>query len=182
MKMSLIQMGTATRTLDHLACIDLAVDAETTKMIMYAFTHNKPVLAGLECGEAIIKPAASGDNCLSFAALYDTAISIREFRKMTDLKVKSPEEFPPSLYEAEILLTEITFVPTVCVRFPAGGEVAVREALTALINHPDFREQLVRRFIMQIIESDHAELRTRGCMKVDEIAPPGLTWEFQDDD
>lgn len=181
MMMNIFRQGAETRSQDHLACIDIAVDAEASKMILHALMHAKPVLVGLEYGEAIVKPAEPGDDCLSFAALYDTAISIREFRKMTELKVKSPEDFPPSLFEAELLLTDVNFVPAVTVRFPAKGEVGAREALLALVNRPDFREQMVRRFIMQLIESEHTTIRTRGCMKVDEVAPSDLTWEFQNE-
>ncbi len=180
--MAILKPARPIRKLDHLVCADLAVDAEAAQMIHYAHAHNRPVLVGLEGGEAIVKPSETGDERLSFEGLYDTAVSIREFRKMAELKVRSPEEFPPSLYEAEVLLTEIGFVPTVRVRFSAKGDVGARTALTELVNHPEFREQMVRRFVMQLIESDDAKLVTRGCLKVDEVAPPDLRWEFLEND
>jgi hypothetical protein len=180
MMMSLLRQRAATRQLDHLACVDLAVDAEASKMIAHAFIHRAAVLVGLAEGEAIIKPAEPDDDRLSFEGLYDTAISIREFRRMAATKVKSPKDLPPSLYEAAILLTEINFAPTVVVRFPAKGAVGAREALRQLVNTPEFREQMIRRFITQIIDHPVTELVTKGCVQVDEVAPPDLTWELQD--
>lgn len=182
MMMSLFRQGAATRTLDHLACVDLAVDAEASKMIAHAFIHRTAVLVGLAEGEAIIKPAEEDDTRLTFEGLYDTAISIREFRRMVATKAKSPQDLPPSLYEAALLLREVGCVPTVMVRFPAKGDVDARQVLTTLVNTPEFREQMIRRMVMEIIDHPSSEIVTKGCLHVDEVAPPDLTWEFQDID
>jgi hypothetical protein len=180
MMMSLFRHGAAIRQLDHLACVDLAVDAEASKMIAHAFIHRAAVLVGLAEGEAIIKPAEPDDDRLSFEDLYDTAISIREFRRMAATKVKSPQDLPPSLFEAAILLREINFVPTVVVRFPAKGDVDARKVLNTLVNTPEFREQMIRRMVIDIMDHPLSEVVTKGCLKVDEVAPPDFPWEFQD--
>jgi hypothetical protein len=183
MMMSVFHQGGRTRQLDHLACIDIAVDTEAAEMILFAVLNNRSILVGLEDGEAIIKPLEAGDTSLSFEILYDSCISLREYRKMMELKLKSPSEFPPALYETEIV-AQIGFAPRVRLRLRAKDDVAVRALLLRLINEDlVFREHLVRRFVSQIIDHDDVDLASRGALKVDDVAPGEASeWQFLDDD
>jgi hypothetical protein len=183
MMMTVLRQGQPTKQLDHLACVDIAIDSEAAEMILHANNQQTAVLVGTELGEVIIKPAEASDATVRFEDLYDTAVSIREYRKMVRLRLSSTEQFPPIPFEAEILMSEINFVPRVRIRFQAKSEQTARAALNALVNKPDFREQLLRRIVMQMINSEHVSLTTKGCQQIDDAVLEGMAeYEFMDDD
>jgi hypothetical protein len=180
MKMSVFRQGRERAEMDHLACIERAVNNETIHMILHAHLQNQAVLVGLECGEAIIKPFAEGDDRLSFEDLYDTCVSLREFRRMRALKVTSRSEFPPHLYELSVAI-EPTVAPIARLRMKARSDLEVRAKLLGLVHsNPDFRQRLVSAWVHWMMHSDdEANIIHRGALKIEENAPADAPdWEF----
>jgi hypothetical protein len=89
---------------DHLKLMNQAADSEQLSMILpCARRIQKPTLVALRGGTAVIKPFEAGDEGLSFEALYDTAITARDYKRMAKHNVSSPEELPPPLWRIRSL-------------------------------------------------------------------------------
>jgi hypothetical protein len=167
--------------LDHLVCIEQAADRTAVDMIQFARKHNKAVLAGLDSGEAIIKPLEAGDEALSFERLYDTCITIREFRRMQQAKVNAVEELPPGIFEMRIAL-DMSRNPQLLIRLVAKNDADVLRRLMTLANTDEkFREEFGRRLLVELLNTEDGSLIHGGALQVHEHAPEGTPlWEFVD--
>jgi hypothetical protein len=170
MRMSVFRQGRPTTQLDHLAAIKLATEEHDLDLISWAHLNGKAVLTALERVACIIKPLESGDEGMSFDSLYDTAVTLRDFRRMREHKVQSPEAIGPSLYET-VLVCEVEFNPRVRIQFKALDDKSAKETIQVLIDTTEFREQLVREMVLQICNSDDVRWVTAGYLKVDDVAP-----------
>jgi hypothetical protein len=182
MKMSVYRHSGERREMDHLEVIQHAVDDETTQMIMHAHLHAQTVLVGLDMGESIVKPAEAGDDRRSFVALYDNCVSLREFRRMRELKVNSTTEFPPHIYQIDVAV-EPSISPTAHLRLKAHNENEVRTKLANLVNTDEkFRSHLVQQWVRWILEADDdARIFSKGALRIVDDAPADVPdWEFKD--
>jgi hypothetical protein len=170
MIMSIFRQGRPTTQLDHIAALKLATTEEDLDLITFAFLHEEAVLTALEQEACIVKPLESGDEGMSFASLYDVAITLRDFNRMKAHSVQSPEAIGPSLYET-VLICEVEFNPRVMVRLKSLDEKSAKAAIQVLIDTTDFREQLVREMVLQICNSDDVRWVTAGYLRVEDPAP-----------
>jgi hypothetical protein len=171
MMMSVYAEGKATRQIDHLICIRLAVDAESVAMITFAALHSKPVLVGIEGATTIVKPLENGDDALSFLALYDDSISSDDFRKMERAGVNSREAIPPAIYQA-VIHFQVNATPKVCVRVKARNEAAARSALRDLFEDDIFLAQVTMAIAKKLSEFTDVEAVTSGGLRIEDVAPP----------
>lgn len=170
MMMSVFRQGRPTTQQDHLVCLRLAKEAHDLDLITWSFLNEKPVLTALEHVACIIKPMEAGDEGMSFDSLYDTALTLRDFKRMKEHKVQSPDAIGPSLYETT-LVCEVEFNPRVHVQLKALDDTDARARMQKLIDTPEFREKLVLELVYQVCNSDNATWSTAGYLKVDDVAP-----------
>src|SRR5215831_9817156 len=104
MMMSVYRQGEPLQEIDHLELMKQTVSKDGTAMLMHARLHQAIVLIGLSSGEAIIKPVGEDDYAHRFETLYDTAITLSDWKRMTSQKVKSRDDLAPHLFEMELHL------------------------------------------------------------------------------
>jgi hypothetical protein len=166
--------------IDHLVLMRNAVDNEAVAMILFVRQHGKPTLVGLESGQAIVKPQEAGDDGLSFEGLYDTAISIREYRAMMQHKVTSVADLPPSIFEMLVGL-ETPTIPKVKLRLKAKDEHDIRKRLPALINESrEFRMALLQALMTRMVEQCDVSFVHTGALRTDEATADTPDWEIVD--
>lgn len=180
MMLSVFRQGGRTQQLDHLAVIDLAVDDEATQMVLYCRLHSKPTLVGLSDGQAIIKPLETGDDTLSFEALFDTCVSMREYRRLVQHKKSDTADLPPWIFDVDVV-AQISFNPTIHLRMKAKDDVDLKRKLSAMFNllNPDaeaFLLQLTDELVNQMLRSDSMKLTTGGGIRIDEATDDDPDW------
>ncbi len=163
--------------IDHIELIKLAVDNEAASMVLFSRHNNKPTLVGLTGGQAIVKPQEAGDDGNTFDSLYDIAVSIREYRAMTSHNVSSVEELPRSVYEIQLRM-DLVRSPRIRIRLKASSDLDVRDKLTKLVNdNPEFRERLIRAFVMELFDSQGMDLVHTGAFQRGESTADTPEWE-----
>jgi hypothetical protein len=182
MMLSVFRQGGRTQQLDHLAVIDLAVDDEAAQMVLFSRLRGKPTLVGLSDGQAIIKPLETGDDTLSFEGLFDTCVSIREYRRLIQHRKSDPADLPPFIYEIDIV-ADVGFSPTVRLRLKAKDDQDVKARLEALFNllnedSEGFREAITDEIAAQLFRSDQLRLTTPGAFRTDEASGDEPDWEL----
>jgi hypothetical protein len=180
--MTVLRQAQAPQSVEHHALARLAVDNEAVSMILFARQHAKPTLVGLAGGQAIVKPQEAGDEGHSFEGLYDTAITIKEYRAMAEHKVTAVENLPLSAYEV-IVAVQAEQVPQVKVRLHAKSDVDVLTRLKRLVNvNAEFREQLVTHLVKHLLDADGVTLLYGSAYRSADTAEPGASdWGFVDD-
>src|ERR1700722_11967545 len=104
--MTLFRQDRANAQLDHLTVLSSATTADDIELVSWAFMHPKPVLVGLGDVPTIVKIQEAGDDGLTFRALFDDAITLREFNRMKAHKVDEREAIGDVLWRIE-LVTEL---------------------------------------------------------------------------
>jgi hypothetical protein len=182
MMMSVFRQGGRSQQLDHLAVIELATDEETTQMILFSRLHGRSALVGLTDGQAIIKPLETGDEALSFEALLDTCLSLRDYRRLAEHKKTSTDDLPDYIFEADVI-AQIDFQPTIQLRLRAKDDLAARNLLKALMGgktpeNAQFRERLMDAIAIQLFLSDNIDFVSPGLLKVTEAPDDAPAWEI----
>jgi hypothetical protein len=181
MMMSVYRQGRPTAQMDHLVCLKLAKEAYDLDLITHAFLHETHVLTALDQTPAIVKPQEAGDDGHSYESLYDTAITMRDFRRMKAHKAQSPDGIGAVLYEVELVF-HIDFNPRVLVNLKARDEIEAKATLTRLLKEPEFRQRLASVFCDFVFQHPHTSLATPGFLKIDDPAPADAPeWEIPSD-
>jgi hypothetical protein len=180
--MTVLRQAQALQSLEHRDLAKLAIDNEAVSMILFARELGKPTLVGLAGGQAIVKPREAGDEGYSFESLFDTAITIKEYRAMTEHEVTSVEEIPLSVYEV-VIAVQVEETPQLKVRLNAKSDVDVHSRLKRLVNgNPEFREELIRRLITQVLDAPNVTILYGSAYRSRDAAEPGAPdWGFMDD-
>jgi hypothetical protein len=183
MKMSVFLQGQDVVQLEHLAVIREATDPDYSAMVMHAWMQDATVLVGLKTGTAVVKNTTEGDDQLSFEALYDTAISLSQWKRMEEQKVASPEELAPHVYELNVAL-EMARPVFVRLRIQAKHTTEVKTILNRLIRgDKEFQDSLMNRLTQALLDQDDGTIITTAVVLVDTAAPAEMPlWEFQDPD
>ena len=179
MKMSVFRQGDPPAVMDHLACVENAVDDDAVQMIMASIINNLTVLVGQRNGEAIIKPWIEGDQKLSFEGLYDQCISLMEFRRMRELKVKSTADFPPHLYEVRVAL-DPQVLPQITMRLKAHNDMDANRKFKRLAGtNADVQKALSLGWLeFMLTGTGAAVIRPLGVLRTIENAPDDAPeWE-----
>jgi hypothetical protein len=179
MLMSVFRQGQPTLQIDHLVAIREAVDPDHAGMVLHAWTQNATVLIGLRSGEAIIKPAADGDEQLSFEALYDTCISLSQWKQMKAQRVVKPEDLAPHLYELDVLLEQARPV-RVRLRIKAKTTTEVSQLLNRLVREDkEFQDSLMAKLTEALLIQDDGSIISTSVHKVEHVAPGDAPlWSF----
>jgi hypothetical protein len=179
MKMSVFRQGGVYEQLDHLAIIKLAVGKSATAMILHARLHNATILVGLPSGQSVIKPYEENDEASRFEDLYDTAISLHDFTRMQQQKVRSPEDLAPHLYEMELLLIQERPI-SIRLRLKSKNQFDVPAMLQRLVREDiEFGTELYSRLAMAMMKTSDGSIETAGPLKILDEAPAGAPeWEF----
>jgi hypothetical protein len=180
--MTVLRQAQPVQSLEHRDLANLAVDSEALSMILFARMHGKPTLVGLTGGQAIVKPQEAGDEGHSFESLFDTAITIKEYRAMAEHRVSSVEQIPLSVYEVIIAL-QVDEAPQLKVRLNARSDADVLSRLKRLVNdNPEFREELIRRLVTQVLDAPNVTILYGNAYRSRDAAEPGAPeWGFVDD-
>ena len=115
---------------------------EEDAMFGLAIRTGQPVLMTLDGESSIVKIAADGDEKLSYDALYDTALTATDLRRMNEAGVERPEDVPLETFDADVAFAiEGTF--SVLLRVAASSNRAVKQRIKDL-HESDvvFREEL----------------------------------------
>jgi hypothetical protein len=170
MIMSIFRQGRPTTQLDHIAALKLATTEEDLDLITFAFLHEEAVLTALEQEACIVKPLESGDEGMSFASLYDVAITLRDFNRMKKHNVTDPQNFGDVLYEAELIF-DIDFVPQIMVHLKARDDQDAEAKMTRLLKETEFRTRLATVFCNFVFSHPDMNLRSPGFLKIEDPAP-----------
>jgi hypothetical protein len=177
MMMSVFRQGRPRSQLDHLACLDIAASPIDLELITFAFMNAKATLVGMDGAEAIIKPLDAGDEAMSFEALYDSCITIRDLETMARHKVTSPDALKSLLYQADLVF-QVDFHPRVRLNLRAKDERDFRDQ-TKLLDNDAFKQRLTEEFANQIFTSEDVSLTTAGPLKIGDPAPDDAPeWDF----
>jgi hypothetical protein len=180
--MTVLRQAQAPQSLEHRDLAKLAIDNEAVSMILFARELGKPTLVGLAGGQAIVKPQEAGDEGYSFEGLFDTAITIKEYRAMTEHGVTSVEEIPLSAYEV-VIAVQTEEAPHLKVRLKAKSDVDVLSRLKRLVNeNTEFREELVSRLVRQMLESPGVTMLYGSAYRSADVTDPEAPeWGFLGD-
>jgi hypothetical protein len=170
MMMTVFRQAGRTSRLDHLAALELATSKEDIDLITWAFLNEKPALVGLDGQACIIKPQENGDDGMSFASLFDTALTPREYRRMKAHNVQSREAIGDVLYRVT-LIAEFTQHPRATCLIRARDEIDFRQKLRRLLEDDAFKKQLTEALVEQIFTQDETSIVTPGALKLDDPAP-----------
>ncbi len=183
MIMSVFRQGRPRLEVDHLALMAQAPNADDISMISWAVTNPKPVLASYEDTAAVIKNLEAGDDGLSFEALYDHSLSLRDMRRMRAHNVDSPDKLHSGLFRARLIIDVGDFVPSFIMQLKAKDDADAKAQLIAITRQPEFRAVFLERLVTALWEADGVHLGTTGMLKMDDIAPEDHPdWQFVDDD
>jgi len=181
MMMSVFRQDRAPIALDHLACLRLGTTSQDVEMISWAVLNGKPALVGLDDQPSIVKLQEAGDDAMSYAGLYDVALTLREFTRMKAHGVSELEAIGDVLYRIT-LIAEISDNPRVTVLVKAKDETAVQLRLKELLATPEFSTQLSIALAKNLFANDAISLSTNGPLKLKDPAPAdGLEWGFLSD-
>lgn len=171
MMLSLFRADRPRTELDHLAAMDIATTAEDLDMITWAFVNEKAAMVALDGLPTIIKPTQAGDDGLSYVGLFDTALTLREFRRMKEHKVQDPTKLKDALYRITLII-EVNRHPTVACLIRATDEVDFDKKIHRLLDaSPEFREALINALVHVVITSSETSLVTAGPLKMKDPAP-----------
>jgi hypothetical protein len=178
MMMSVFRQGRPRSQLDHLACMDIAASTLDLELITFAFMNAKATLVGMDGAEAIIKTLDAGDEAMSFEALYDSCITIRDLETMQRHKVTSPDALKSLLYQADLVF-QVDFYPRVRLNLRAKDEQDFRDRLTVLLDNDAFKLRLTEELANQIFTSEEVSLKSAGPLKIGDPAPDDAPeWDF----
>jgi hypothetical protein len=179
MQMSMFRQGEPLEQIDHLACMKIAVGKDAINMILHARLHNAAVLVGLQSGQAVIKPYEENDEALRFEDLYDTAISLLDFHRMQQQKVRTREELAPHLYEMELLLIQKHPV-SIRLRVKTKDQYDVPALIQQLVReNTEFGAELFGRFATALLNEENGDIEVLGPLRINDEAPDDAPdWEF----
>lgn len=179
MKMSVFRQGRAYEQIDHVDLIKQAVGKSATAMILHARLHKATVLVGLQSGQSVLKLYEETDEALRFEDLYDTAISLQDFTKMQQQKVRTREELAPHLYEMELLLV-MEHPISIRLQLKSKDQHDIPAMVQRLVREDiEFGTELYGRFAIAMMETEAGTIVTNGPLRILDAAPDDAPeWTF----
>ena len=157
--------------LDHLACISMAVGPDDINMITWSLGSNRAALVGLGEATSIVKPLEDGDDKLSFDDLFDSALSMREYRRLKEHGVADTSELKDKLYRVT-LVANLMAMPQASCLIKAKDDVDLGKKLTELVHHnDDFSRELFLKIMEYMMTSGIARFATTGGTVANDPAP-----------
>lgn len=178
MLMALFRQGRPVTHLDHQAAMMAASSPDDVELVSWAFLHGRPCLTAIDDLPTIIAPQSAGDDGLSWEALYDTAMTLRDYRRVKEHGVQTLEELKPVLFRIR-LIAQLGDHPYVDFFLKSANDQAGRTRLAELVNEEEFRRELTLHLAERILTSDTVKLVSAGALKVNDPAPDDAPeWEF----
>lgn len=142
MLISIYRHGKPMETREPGWCFRHCRGPEATEMVTYALRQKRAVLVGIDDEQVVLKPQEADDARESYVSLYDTAISLLQFRKMMRLEVSSPEQFPQSLYGLPLRIEIEIDPPPFYLMLLADSDADVGNRLDKMRADPQFILQI----------------------------------------
>lgn len=189
--LSVFRRGEDVSQTDHSACLTGATTKADTRLITLVLRTGRPALIGLDGHNTIIKPAAEGDEFLSFDGLLDLAMNSHDLKVMQDRGVKTPDEVKPETYDVTLTVVLPHEPVEVHLQLKADSNLQVIPIFEALIKEDlYFRLALYEATVRAVSEANgpgdivinsHRESR-RVQMDDPNVLPDGLKWRVFDAD
>jgi hypothetical protein len=168
---------------EHHILMRMGIDKDNSAMVLNAAMQAAVTLVGLNTGEVIIKPAAEGDDDLSFELLYDQAITLVDWKRMSEQKVMTPEDLAPHLYQ---IVMELNMGGPLRLRLNVKAKTTteVMEIVNRLIREDkEFQEKLNELLFRWIVADDDGTIGVGGCVLLTNVAPDDQpAWCFMEPD
>lgn len=170
-----------------------ATTEQDVQLIGLSMQLEKPVLVGLSGAVVIIQPAVDGDEAHSFEALFDTALTVSDLRRMQAADVNDPSHLPKVVWHVVFDCPIETVLKVHCrVLAKEADSAHLRNTLKALANdseafNKDFAEAIVAAFRYWVFEglvtpeyALRSASRVRDRTEVAEATPDHPPWKFVD--
>jgi hypothetical protein len=181
MKMSAYRQRTPMFEIEHGACISGATTEEDVELVEMALALEKPVPIGLDGQTTIIKMHKPRDDVHTFEALYDTAITLTDLKKVKQRGVKTPGEIPPEKFEVRIAVGISQAVIEIQATLAASSSGNLRKRLRDLLNEDAlFRDRLFEKVAEGLRQQDvELGVTIRDSQRLDEpVGKEDHVWTF----